>query len=267
MKQLLIITIIFSFSCPIFAWQKFLFWKKSNLIKNIQNNNGIRMFGDGTFASSCNKYKNPNPGYTYSGAIGDGIYRIQINSTTYDVYCLMSYDNTGFVKILQKLPNVNTAVVRTPHSTTQNYITNLPHNVLSSTIVLIKTQLPVAVGNPIQYNTNVMFSTSRNTWFDANLSYSFAYGNMYSQGNGCDNVNPFNGQVENSAFPYFTLAALNSSLPFSEARFYYAEAVTNYCKTYYMNVGTVPLQGQMPDYSWAQDPQTVSTAIDVYARF
>lgn len=34
-----------------------------------------------------------------------------------------------------------------------------------------------------------------------------------------------------------------------------------------MNVGTVPLQGQMPDYSWAQDPQTVPTAIDVYAQF
>lgn len=64
--------------------------------------NGSRTYYDGSLAKSCNEYKvNVSGKRKYSGAIGDGLYRIQIPETGLSqvVYCDMSSDSGGWTLI------------------------------------------------------------------------------------------------------------------------------------------------------------------------
>lgn len=85
MKLLKMILLIYSSSALAFGW-KFTFFKKN--IKNIKNYGTYKSWSDGSLATTCDEYRNPSSG-SYTGATGDGIYRISLNSIPTDVYCLM----------------------------------------------------------------------------------------------------------------------------------------------------------------------------------
>jgi hypothetical protein len=61
---------------------------------------GYRAWGNGTYASSCKAYRYPEAGYVYSGATGNGVYRIQNGGTTLDVTCDMTADGGGWTMAL-----------------------------------------------------------------------------------------------------------------------------------------------------------------------
>lgn len=52
---------------------------------------GYRAWSDGSFAKSCLEYRSPSSGKTYSGSVGDGVYRIQPSGQSEtNVYCDMT---------------------------------------------------------------------------------------------------------------------------------------------------------------------------------
>jgi hypothetical protein len=65
--------------------------------RNVALNNGVRSWSDGGSAGSCNGYRNPAGNDSYSGQIGDGIYRINPTGlNAFEVYCKQ---NTGSRKL------------------------------------------------------------------------------------------------------------------------------------------------------------------------
>ena len=65
----------------------------------IKNFGTYRAWLDGTYAISCNGYKNSGTEKKYAGAIGNGVYRIQPISfgAPFDVYCDMTNDAGGWM--------------------------------------------------------------------------------------------------------------------------------------------------------------------------
>lgn len=55
-----------------------------------------RYYEDGTYAKDCLGYIEPKPGYLYEGATGDGIYRSQPGTSSFDVNCNMTYEGGGW---------------------------------------------------------------------------------------------------------------------------------------------------------------------------
>ncbi|KVP39838.1 fibrinogen-related protein [Burkholderia ubonensis] len=67
------------------------------LTQGISQNAGYRAWSDGTLAASCKEYRVGKPGYAYSGATGDGVYRIAVPGyAPFDVVCDMTTDGGGW---------------------------------------------------------------------------------------------------------------------------------------------------------------------------
>jgi hypothetical protein len=64
-----------------------------------------RRWVNGSYAGSCNSYKNPETGYNYVGATGDGIYTIETNGKIFDVHCDMTTDSGGWTLAALHGPN------------------------------------------------------------------------------------------------------------------------------------------------------------------
>lgn len=106
-----------------FTMRRFIIKKPSNI--NIVNYGSYRGWSNGTYPSTCDAYKNPVSGYSYSGATGDGIYRITLNGSPVDVYCLMSYNSYGWVMLGGIWPgqrNTTYAYGSTEYSSTANFV-------------------------------------------------------------------------------------------------------------------------------------------------
>lgn len=70
----------------------------------VQLNGTYRQWSNGTFAVSCNDYRNPPTGYVYTGDTGTGTYRIDIDGTggaaAFDAYCDMTTGGGGWTRII-----------------------------------------------------------------------------------------------------------------------------------------------------------------------
>ena len=97
-----------------------------------------RTWNDGTIASSCNEYKNnlPDTIHKYQGDIGNGIYKINPDGTSFNVYCDMNSNNGGWTLVWSHIKNMannpaenldwNTAINTLPlfSSSLSNNLTN-----------------------------------------------------------------------------------------------------------------------------------------------
>ncbi len=72
----------------------------SDCKRNIVAYDGWKRWSDDTYATSCNKYKNPTGNYTYTGAVGDGVYWIKPDANApFKVYCDMTTDWWGWTLV------------------------------------------------------------------------------------------------------------------------------------------------------------------------
>ncbi|MDN8078513.1 putative Ig domain-containing protein [Burkholderia multivorans] len=69
---------------------------------NIKDNGGYRSWSDGTYATSCQAYLNPTAPYVYSGATGDGVYRVNMSGTPTDVYCNQTLNGGGWTLVMKQ---------------------------------------------------------------------------------------------------------------------------------------------------------------------
>jgi len=68
-----------------------------------------RKWSDGTYAPSCNAYRNPVSPYTYANATGDGLYRIEPSGySAFDVYCDMTSSSGGWTLVSRPVKNCAT---------------------------------------------------------------------------------------------------------------------------------------------------------------
>lgn len=101
MKILFIYLFLLNTSCYAFKVGSFLNINFGKPSKGIIKINGVRRYKDGTYAQSCNRYKNSIDGHLYQGDIGDGIYTISYSGETVNVYCDMTTDTGGWTLVLK----------------------------------------------------------------------------------------------------------------------------------------------------------------------
>lgn len=82
-------------------------------------------WSNGTYASTCDAYRNPTVGFSYTGSTGDGVYKINLNSSPTNVYCLMSRNGFGYVRVGARYANNNNQpIIDSPYSAVTNYVSS-----------------------------------------------------------------------------------------------------------------------------------------------
>ena len=86
----------------LWPWNGAELLKVINSIKIEWNDTDGRKYEDGTYARTCNDYKNPEGLYSYDWDIWDGIYWIKPdeNQNEFKVYCDMTRDNWGWTRFV-----------------------------------------------------------------------------------------------------------------------------------------------------------------------
>lgn len=73
----------------------------------IENAGSFRRWSDGTYAGSCNAYRNPGPGRAYAGATGSGVYRLDVSGSVFDAWCDMVDDGGGWTLVARVVLGAN----------------------------------------------------------------------------------------------------------------------------------------------------------------
>ncbi|MFT6819991.1 MAG: UDP-3-O-[3-hydroxymyristoyl] glucosamine N-acyltransferase [Myxococcota bacterium] len=77
-------------------------WPPIGCALQIVDNAGVREWSNGTYAASCNDYINPATGHSYTGATGDGLYRIDpTGNSPFKAHCDMTTESGGWVDVVE----------------------------------------------------------------------------------------------------------------------------------------------------------------------
>lgn len=95
---------------------------KDNRI-GVKNFGTYSAWGDGTYSTTCDGYRNAPTGKI--GSTVNGIYRITLNSVNTDVYCLMNRNSYGYVLIGRVAPASSSNIVDSNYSSVSFMSKNL----------------------------------------------------------------------------------------------------------------------------------------------
>ncbi len=151
----------------------------SDCKRNIVAYDGRKRWSDDTYATSCNKYKNPTGNYTYTGAVGDGVYWIKPDTNAaFKVYCDMTTDWWGWTIITNSFVN-NSWNTSKPFDVNWATITTLwvwdITNISNNFHISINRYLALAnISKPVQYVIYGKSGKASDPW-QKTLEYSGHY--------------------------------------------------------------------------------------------
>ena len=104
--------------------------KNGSDIKIITEINQIKNWSDGTYAKSCLEYRNSGSiKYRYEGAIGNGVYKIDLDGNgseqPFEVYCDMTSDGGGWTYVTYRYELVDNNPTSVNAHTNINYYLNI----------------------------------------------------------------------------------------------------------------------------------------------